>query len=109
MADRTDDDKPVDVPGEAEPEWVTRLIAKMEELPGKVVANVTDEDRRTIAEQVHDLFDGSGAFKTEDQADAEKEKEKDTVGDGGTEVTPDEAPPKKRGRFSHLAQKFAGD
>lgn len=111
MADQTGNDEhqaPPPAPA-SEPEWATSLRRSIEELPGKLVASVTDDDKRTIAEAVHDLFDSSGAFKTEEQARQEEEKTEETVGADGGKVTPDEAPPKKRGRFSHIAQKFAGD
>jgi hypothetical protein len=108
MADEPDEKAaPAPAPA-AEPEWATALRHSIEELPGKLVASVTDDDKRGIAETVHDLFDSSGAFKAPDEP-AEKDKEGETVGEQGGKVTPDEAPPKKRGRFSHIAQKFAGD
>jgi hypothetical protein len=110
MADQTDDEHQAPPPAPAsEPEWASALRRTIEELPGKLVASVTDDDKRSIAETVHDLFDGSGAFKTEEQQAAETETKEETVGESGGKVTPDEAPPKKHGRFSHIAQKFAGD
>jgi hypothetical protein len=105
----TEEEKSAPAPAPAsEPEWATALRKTIEELPGKLVASVTDDDKRTIAETVHDLFDSSGAFKTEEQSKQEEETTEETVGEQG-KPTPDEAPPKKRGRFSHFAQKFVGE
>ena len=73
-----------------EPEWVQNIRALIEELPGKLTATVTDDDRRSIAEQVHGLFEGSGAFlkgKSDDDGD-----EDETEGDPAKEA---DKPPEK--------------
>jgi hypothetical protein len=52
-----------------EPDWASNLRALIEELPGKLAATVSDDDRRSIAEQVHGLFESSGAFTRKDDDD----------------------------------------
>lgn len=45
-----------------EPEWARQLQRTLAELPGKLRASLTDDDRSSIAEKVHELFERSGAF-----------------------------------------------
>jgi hypothetical protein len=49
-----------------EPQWAKNLRTAIESLPAKMRATVTDDDRRSIAEQVHGLFERSGAFEKRD-------------------------------------------
>lgn len=49
-------------PQPGEPAWARELKQLITDLPGKLRATVTDDDRRSISEQVHDLFERSGAF-----------------------------------------------
>jgi hypothetical protein len=60
------------------------LRTLIEELPGRLSANVTDDDRRSIAEHVHGLFESSGAF-TKGEDPAEKEDKEDPVKEGEDE------------------------
>lgn len=106
MADEptpTEEPKPEPVPAE-EPEWVKGFFAKLDAKLSSVAANVTEDNERSIAERVYDLFDSGGAFeKPEPTPKAEPETE-----EKGDPVTPEPAP-KKHGRFMHLASKFAGE
>lgn len=60
------DPAPAPAPTADEPEWATNLRRMVEELPGKLRAHVSDDDKRGIAESVHGLFEQSGAFKDPD-------------------------------------------
>lgn len=46
-----------------EPEWARKLREAVEQLPGKLTAFISDDDKRGIAEHVHGLFESSGAFE----------------------------------------------
>jgi hypothetical protein len=67
------DPEPVPTPPPAdEPEWAASLRAIMEALPGKITATLTGDDKRSIAEHVHGLFESSGAFERKDEKKAEE-------------------------------------
>ena len=68
------------VPQTDEPDWARSLRESIEQLPGKLKATISDDDRKSIAEHVHGLFERSGAFH-------EPEPEPD---DEGGEGGPDE-------------------
>ena len=85
-----------------EPQWAKELKQALLELPGKITANLTDDDRTSIASQVHGLFEKSGAFTTEETGN-----ETDTTEDTTEQVEHEEAP-SKGGRFSRFAQWFEG-
>ncbi len=69
-----------------EPDWASNLRALIEELPGKLAATVSDDDRRSIAEQVHGLFESSGAFTRKDDGDeGGKDGQGDPSGEGEEE------------------------
>src|SRR5208282_6847681 len=72
-----------------EPEWVQNIRALIEELPAKLTATVTDDDRRSIAEQVHGLFEGSGAFTRKDDPDEPADEPAEPT------VKPEDRPPEK--------------
>lgn len=96
-------------PSDSTPEWARKLQTTLEELPGKLKATVSDDDKSGIAESVHGLFERSGAFKPDGP---EEGQEADTEGEhteeGDTKVE-HEASPKKGGWLSGLASKFSGD
>lgn len=71
------------------------------DLPGKIVATVTDDDKRSLAESVYDLFDSGGAF--------DKPTEKPEVTPATTPEAKPEPTPKKRGKLSGFASWFAGE
>lgn len=93
------------------PQWAADLSREIRELPGKLRASITDDDKSSIAEHVHGLFERSGAFVTpgDDPADdPDKPKEPDP---DNPEPTPDpsrETPPRKQGRLAGFARWFEG-
>lgn len=93
-------------PPAAPPDWANDLRRTIEELPGKLKAVVTDEDKASIAETVHGLFEGSGAFQA---ADAEKEEQEGEREVEKTTTDSKETPPAKGGKMSRFAQWFAGE
>lgn len=54
---------PAPVPDPGAPQWAVDLRRTIEELPAKLRATITDDDRSSIAERVHSLFESSGAFQ----------------------------------------------
>lgn len=103
-----DDDKTSELPATSlpagEPEWAVSLRRVIEELPGKLSASVTDDDKNGIAETVHGLFERSGAFQREEETKQEKKKPADDTQRKDTETEPH-----RGGRFSKFAGWFAGE
>lgn len=87
------------------PDWAISLQRTIEELPGKLKAAVTDDDKRQIAETVHGLFESSGAFERPTEQTKDKEEEKDPT----TPATKEEPPPKKTSGMARFASWFAGE
>jgi hypothetical protein len=83
-----------------EPDWARRLRESIESLPGKLTATVSDDDRRSIAESVHGLFESSGAFKQDPEpGDPESDPE----------PTPDPpAPDRNPGESDSFARRLFG-
>lgn len=110
MADDDDTTGAGATPPAEPPAWATDLQRAITELPGKLRAVVTDDDKNQIAESVHGLFERSGAFVRDappSGTDGDDDGNDDsTTGSGGTQ---EEAPPKKGGRFSKFAAWFDGD
>jgi hypothetical protein len=50
-------------------------MQKLDALPGKLKASITDDDKKGIAESVHGLFERSGAFRQVDDEPAVDEPE----------------------------------
>lgn len=97
--------EPARVPAQSEPPtWATELMTKLDELPGKIVATVTDEDRRTIAEHVHGFFEKSGAF----EAGSEPPTPAPTTTEPATAPTT-ESEPQKGSKLKGFARRFAGE
>lgn len=91
------------------PEWAVSLKRTLDELPGKLKASISDDDKSGIAEAVHGLFERSGAFEA---GPSSVEQEADTATDEaeeGEQKVEHEAAPKKGNWLSGLAAKFAGD
>lgn len=106
MADENDTTQPPDTPPvtpEQEPQWATNLRRTIEELPGKLTAVVSDDDKRSIAEQVHGLFEGSGAFERVEDTPTEKPETTPET------TQPPETEPKKGKKVSRFASWFAGE
>lgn len=93
--------QPAPTPVTEAPQWAKDLMQAMQELPGKLTASVTDDDKRGIAESVYDLFDSGGAFNP---AEPEPKKEPETVPKEEPEPTP-----KKHGKLAGFATWFAGE
>lgn len=91
------DETPPQAPPPAdEPEWARSLRESIEQLPGKLRATVTDDDKRGIAEHVHQFFDQSGAFERGEPAPPEEEEEAEPGGPAGPpEKPPDQEPTRK--------------
>lgn len=89
------------------PEWARKLQQTLEALPNKLKATVTDDDKSGIAEQVHRLFEGSGAFEAAPPPDNQPDETVDE-GEGNPDNTV-ETPPRKGNRFSDFARRFAGE
>lgn len=91
------DDTPAPEPVEAEPspasdepDWARNLRQSIEQLPAKLKATVSDDDRNSIAEAVHGLFERSGAFHApEPEPEAEPESD-DPTGPPAPEDRPPE-------------------
>lgn len=100
--------KPVETPSDTAPGWVADLKRSIEELPGKLQASVSDDDKSGIAEAVHGLFERSGAFEhggTQTEAETEEAKADEET----EQVTTDETPPTKSGKLSGFARWFSGE
>lgn len=80
------------------PQWLNELRDMIERLPERLDVTLTEADRTSIAEHVHQLFERSGAFATESESPA-IEPEAD-------EVPP---PPSKRAGLSGFAARFLGE
>lgn len=100
--------KPVETRSETAPSWVADLKRSIEELPGKLQASVTDDDKSGIAEAVHGLFERSGAFE-KGGTDHEAEKEEAKTDEETEHVTTEESPPTKSGKLSGFARWFSGE
>lgn len=61
----------------AEPEWAASLRALIQELPSRLTATVTTDDKNGIAEHIVGLFESKGAFTRKD----DPEESKDEPGD----------------------------
>lgn len=97
-------DKPAAPPAD-EPSWAASLRQAIEELPGKLTATVTPDDRKGIAEDVYGLFERGGAFiKGEPSGEP-------SADDPANPPAPsaDENPPQKGGKLSKFASRFAGE
>lgn len=107
----TDTTKPEGTPSDTAPAWVTDLKRTLEELPGKLSATLTDDDKGGIAEAVHGLFERSGAFEKGSDGDSTEGegKDKDKDKDKDTEVSTEESPPTKTGKLSGFAKWFSGE
>jgi hypothetical protein len=81
------------------PGWAKNLIQKLDELPGKINAAITDDDKDGIAEKVHGLFERSGAF-----VDPDKDKPEPPNPDD----PPADAQPEKKQGLRGFASKFEG-
>lgn len=90
------------------PEWARELKQTIEALPGKLRASLSDDDKSSIAEAVHGLFERSGAFASLEEAVREAEQETETT-TTETEQTTTEPPPKKGSKWSGFAARFAGE
>lgn len=91
-------------PASAEPSVLDDIKRLLEELPGKLKATITDDDRRSISEYVHELFERSGAFeKPEPQGEGEGGE---TPGDGSPEDKPEPAPEPTPGGDSWARRTF---
>lgn len=88
--------------GDSPPQWATELSQRLDQLPGKLRASLTDEDRDSIAERVHNLFESSGAFHP-----AEPPKDDSSDGEDDEDANTDKSPEKKSG-FSTIAKRFQG-
>jgi hypothetical protein len=109
MAEEPEENEPeqtgLDKPGiAAEPEWARALKQSIEELPGKLVASVTDDDKSGIAEAVHGLFESSGAFAKGDEPPPPEEKEIEKSDNPNVET-----PPKKSKGLQWFASRFEGE
>ncbi len=92
---------PVDA--DVEPEWAAALRGTIESLPGRLQAIITEDDRRSIAESVHGLFEQSGAFTAPPAAT------EDGGGETETEVVEvKEDPPGGRAAQDPLAVRLFG-
>ena len=60
---RPEDTPPAGPPDAGEPQWASDLKQLIVELPGKLRATISDDDRNSIADRVHGLFERSGAFE----------------------------------------------
>ena len=81
---------PADLPA-GEPEWAANLRALIEELPGKLTATVTPDDRNSIAEGVYGLLERAGAVTRKDEQQGEHEDEQEDQGEdekGGEDQQP---------------------
>ena len=82
-------------PADGEPDWAVRLRETIEQLPGKLKASITDDDRRGIAESVHGLFEQSGAFKRDGPADPDPTDPEPDNPAPKTDPAPTDRPPEK--------------
>jgi hypothetical protein len=85
------------------PQWASELATAIRELPGKLRATLTDDDRSQIAEAVHGLFERSGAFEAHHEAETTEE----TTETEAETVTTEETEPRKSG-LSGFASWFDG-
>lgn len=99
--------RPAPPPAEP-PEWARDLQRTITELPGKLRASLTDDDKNGIAEAVHGLFERSGAFASPEETARQTEQETETTTQE-TEQTTTEPPPKKSSRWQGFAARFAGE
>ncbi len=91
----TEPAQPTEQPPVEAPAWASELTQTIRDLPGKLKASISDDDKSGIAEAVHGLFERSGAFERE--AEQQQQQNEQT-----TEVTTDpnaaeETAPKKTG------------
>jgi hypothetical protein len=69
-----------------EPEWSVSLRQLIADLPAKLTATITDQDRDGIAEHIVGLFESKGAFQRKDPDDPDDTK------DGGEGEVKDDPP-----------------
>jgi hypothetical protein len=113
MTDEQHSDEPpvsaeADISGSVDPPvWATDLKQTILDLPGKLRAVVTDDDKNSIAESVHGLFERSGAFEKAGESDNEDSPE--TQADPhDSSPSSQETPPKKTSSLARFASWFEG-
>ena len=76
--------EPPTVPEPGEPQWARELKQLLTDLPGKLRATITDDDRASIADRVHGLFEQSGAFHQVQEDEPEPGDEPEPVAPNGS-------------------------
>lgn len=109
MADEPEHTEPAPEPARPlteAPEWATRLQQTLEELPAKLRATVSDDDKESIGEHVYRFFERGGAFQHHSEPAAEDTEEET---EAEVQQAEQETEPKKQSGMGSFASWFAGD